>query len=162
MIFYDILLYFVALWLTGGEFTLDKLNYSIIIFFDSKWFIGEYIILYCLSPFLNIITERLDRKKFEMLLLILFCFSSVLPTLSYRCSFNDSGVGILTFLFLYFIGGYIKLYYKLNINKYFYLLIFIVCSAIIGFLSISPYNHTCWLSNNIFNIISTVCFLLFF
>lgn len=82
-------------------FPLDTVEY---------WFIKCYLLLYCLSPFLNKAIESFDKKTFQKLLLVLFIIFSMLPTISGGLIFINDGYSLYSFIFLYFLGAYLKKY----------------------------------------------------
>ena len=71
------------------------------------WFVTAYILLALLSPFLNRMLRALTRREFGWLLLLLFVSVSVLPT------FMQGFMGwsqLATFILLYCVAGYMRLY----------------------------------------------------
>lgn len=98
------------------------------------WFITVYILLYLLSPFLNILIEKLDRRQHRIFILIMMFFFSVIPTLTNISIGMDRGYGLYNFILLYFIGSYLKKYNeeeeKINSKKMFFLL-FLVATGVI-------------------------------
>lgn len=82
--------------ITGGEY----------------WFVTVYLVLYILSPFVNILVKNLDQKTHKHLLLILCVLFSVIPTVRHVDGWlGDGGAyGITWFIFLYLIGTYIRKY----------------------------------------------------
>ena len=60
---------------TNVEFIKSILFYNT----SSYWFISCYIILYCLSPFLNKLIHSLDKLEFKKNIIVLLLFFSVLP-----------------------------------------------------------------------------------
>lgn len=74
------------------------------------WFIKLYILLYILSPFLNIFINKINQKMHQKLLIILFIVFSVIPTITNNLTFQSSGFSIQHFIFLYFMGAYLKKY----------------------------------------------------
>ena len=71
------------------------------------WFVTAYILLALLSPFLNRMLRALTRREFGWLLLLLFVSVSVLPT------FMQDFMGwsqLATFILLYCVAGYMRLY----------------------------------------------------
>lgn len=96
------------------------------------WFISCYTVVYCLSPFINLIPEKLKRTDFKRLLLILLCFFFVAPTLLvFHEITDDMGKGVITMLILYLIGRYVRLYGMPQIIKDYPLAIIIACTLVI-------------------------------
>jgi surface polysaccharide O-acyltransferase-like enzyme len=83
------------------------------------WFIDAYLLLYCFSPFLNILIKKLDKSTFRKLLLTCFIIISVLPNFTRGQAFyNANGLSLYNFIFLYFVGAYFR-YNKVEIWNYF-------------------------------------------
>lgn len=77
---------------------------------NNFWYMSVYMIILMLSGYLNELVEKLDRKKFEMLLLILVIFFYIMPTVFYYQIMEDSGKGLVNMLIVYLIGRYINVY----------------------------------------------------
>lgn len=76
--------------------------------FSEYWFIKVYLLLYILSPFLNKLIEVLSQKDFKKLLIVFFLVFSIIPYLTINRIFENDGYTICNFIFLYFIGAYLK------------------------------------------------------
>lgn len=138
--FYRIM--FIILSILLGFSTLNALNIVkncfIIPLNGEYWFIACYLITYCLSPFLNKLIKTMSKKQMKILLIILFVTFSIIPTITNQ-NFNstEQGYSVAHFIFLYFIGSYIKLYNpkeshylkKVSMKKYriFLIVIFLSC-----------------------------------
>lgn len=73
------------------------------------WFINVYLILYCLSPFLNQFIGGLNQKMYKRLLFVLFFLFSVLTSIYGGQLFNNSsGYSPINFIMLYLIGAYFR------------------------------------------------------
>lgn len=106
----------------------NLLIYSIIKMFfpilSSEWyFLTNYIIILLLSPFINYVLNGIDKKQFKILLGLLFVFLSILPTLSDMGGFKEIfstkkvvpleyGKSLISFIFMYIIGAYLKRFVK--------------------------------------------------
>lgn len=77
---------------------------------NKYWFITSYVILYCLSPFLNRVVNILSQKNFQQLLLIICFFFIISPTFLYIDILNDGGKGIVNMILIYLFGQYLKIY----------------------------------------------------
>lgn len=79
---------------------------------NSYWFITVYLLLYICSPFLNILIERLSKKQhFQVCLFLIIFFCIIQTLLPYESLIDNScGVGLIWFIVLYFIAGYLKKY----------------------------------------------------
>lgn len=97
------------------------------------WFVNAYFILYCISPFLNKLINSLNKKDFKILLLVGFVIMSIIPTITNNGTFNNNGHTVYNFIYLYFIGAYLRnypldkeyIFAKLSKNAYRFTLIFI-------------------------------------
>lgn len=145
VVFYSLGILFLAIklkWIT---------NYTIVTFienilpssFANYWFINAYIIVYIFSDYLNMFINRLSRKEYKNLLILLFIMLSIMPYLSGLKFLNNNGYSYINFIFLYFIGGYLRRYSlkesyhfkNMSINGYRLFLIFTFFSmAIINYL----------------------------
>jgi surface polysaccharide O-acyltransferase-like enzyme len=75
------------------------------------WFIDIYMLLYCLSPFLNILINKMDQKTFRKLLVTCFVVISLISTITkQQAVYNNNGYSLANFIFLYFIGSYFRIY----------------------------------------------------
>ena len=88
------------------------------------WFITDYFVLCILSPFLNKFIQSLDREELKKLLLISGIIFYLIATFCFMINadqiVNDSGYGMINFIYLYFIGFYLKHYYKDEHSSIFY------------------------------------------
>lgn len=124
MICYGVLLYAVEVLQTGTG-TIKHLLKIIVI--PQNYYVMLYITLYCISPFANKMVTVLSKKQYKNLIVILFvlfgvystCINTLLQLLgesnivgAYTVSLTGTGRGfsIVGFVFMYLIGGYIKLY----------------------------------------------------
>lgn len=118
-------------WFYRGAITLTTITFNTLLLTNQEifknflpidlrfyWFIDLYLILYCLSPFLNILIQKLTKKEFINLLVTLFVIVSLLPTITLQQFFNNfGGYSITNFIFLYFIGAFIREYYEVIEQK---------------------------------------------
>lgn len=71
------------------------------------WFFTAYLVLYCLSPFLNRLLTGLSREEFTRLLLVMLALWSICPTFT---SFDMYGGEIPQFVMFYSIGAFLRLF----------------------------------------------------
>lgn len=91
-------------------FTWESLKAVLLPFWSGEnWFVTCYIILCLLIPFLNPFLKNLEQKDFVRLLIILFVIRFIAPILNTK-TFWSTSHGLEQFIFLYFIGAYIKLH----------------------------------------------------
>ena len=123
-LFYSIFVYVIIVVLGLKEVDIKGIIKSLFpIVTKQYWFINIYLVMYILSPFLNKLINNMNKKEYQKLLIILIiCFSiiSVFPD-AYTLD-SSHGYGIIWFICLYLIAGYIRIYdipKKLKLNKNF-------------------------------------------
>ncbi|NLR32872.1 acyltransferase family protein [Levilactobacillus tujiorum] len=120
------------------EFLVFRQSLVETIFFASSgylnWFVTAYIIMYILSPFLNILILRLSRKQFQMLLVI-FLMLSLSLTVFHNPSVGTTGDDSVWLIIVYFFGAYVRLFKEdlENISSTVYLRIFFGCMMFLIF-----------------------------
>lgn len=133
--FYKIMIVLVAVLLFHNTLgPVPLLNQLSPILTDEYWFVKMYIILYCLSPFLNIMIKNINQRQHKQLLWCLFVFFSIIPYITGGQGFPNDGYTLYQFLFLYLLGAYFRKYPFLqsNIGKCFtkskvQLILFFIC-----------------------------------
>lgn len=159
--FYSVVFYILSIFLGSSNFSLRELVYSMIPFtYGSKWFISTYVVLSLISPYLNVIFERIDEVNMRKLVLILIITISITPTLLNKLSYNDNGYGVLSFIMLYTIGAYIRLHFKKDKKLIFYLSSYILFT-IFTFIYAQT-SERAWDYNSIFNVMSSISLFLVF
>lgn len=120
---YTILSY-VLLGLTGivgfssrGEMIKGFLKAVLPIPYQTYSFVTAYVIIYLLSPYINILIKKMNQKQILKLILLGIVMWSIFPTFL-NADFSLSGNQIIWFTLLYIIGGYIRLYpFKANLSN---------------------------------------------
>lgn len=77
--------------------------------FEDYWFIKAYVGLYVVSPFLNDLIRKLTKERYLKLIIVLTLLQGFLPTFFEDSLFTNY---ITWFIYVYFIGGYIRLHLK--------------------------------------------------
>lgn len=126
--------------LTLGKLELIKLL-SPVSHYD-YWFMTQYILLYLISPILNIVINNISKDKYKTMLVLFFVIFSIMPFLTNQEIYPSSmGYTLLQFVILYFMGAYLR---KYKIDNCYYLkkfstntkrLIFIVAFLLSGIIS---------------------------
>lgn len=132
IVFYNIFVT-VFLYILGYSFTLkDYVKILIPIIFDfPESFIGTYILIYLLSPFINNGIKNISNKQFKFILVILIMYFSILQTFLFRNTWNYLGWGIT----MYMVGAYLRINdVNISIKKSF--ILFIINIVIIWLSSI--------------------------
>lgn len=104
-----------------------------------QWFIATYMVMYLLSPYINVMLTNLSRTMYRRMLVITGIFWCLIPTLSWIPGLIETtfqGSDLVFFLYLYCLGAYLRLYHEENRRKaYFWFLcafgIFLVCMGVI-------------------------------
>ena len=109
-----------------GEIDINKINIiSIFLLYNNAyWFVWAYLVLYIFSPVLNSFLENSDKKNIKKIIILLFIAQTII-TIFTRVGFYKVGFSPLSFINLYLLARYFKLYMILN-GKYRYFLIFFV------------------------------------
>ena len=160
--FYGVSFYTIRVFIGVDEFSIKELiKVTLPILTGKRWFVRTYIILFVLSPFINKSLKSLSRENFKVLLMLLILLFSIWPSFIPYPPVNDGGYGIINFIVLYSIGGYIRLYYESNknINNYIFILL---TSQLITFIFSLKYNQISWRYDFISNIIGSVMIFLIF
>ena len=101
--------------LTGIEKlgTVDTVKTFFPLAYNQYWFITVYLYLLLLTPFINKFLNSLSKENYQKLLLILTIIFVIIPTVFYTNLLIGSTltpIGILLFIYVYILGGYIRLY----------------------------------------------------
>ena len=105
-----------------------------------QWFIATYIVMYLLSPYINVMLGALTRSSYRKMLIITGIFWCLIPTLSWIPGLivtEFQGSDLMFFLFLYCLGAYLRMYHEENRRRsVFWFLcafgIFLICMGIIA------------------------------
>lgn len=172
--FYGLLFYLIHLYVDHATIGRSIIYNSLLVFSmpPGWWFIRVYVFLYLLSPILNKAIDRMSQSQLKLSLLILTVLNVYFGYLQ-QTPFNQDGYNIANFIFLYFIGRYIKLYYDEKKNHVIkYLLGYFAVSAVMGIIALYNVNsvgrgfHTILLNVYVYNnplliIASVFLFLVF-
>ncbi len=90
------------------EFKYLKL-YITPIFNGIYWFITCYVILYLISPFLNKMIKLLSKENCEKIIIVSLIILALIPSLFLRNNFISSDL-FVWYVFMYFVGAYIKIH----------------------------------------------------
>lgn len=137
---------------------------------SGNWFIEGYVFLYLISPILNVAIDNFDKKTFLMALCLLTVSNLYFGYFWKTEAFNVNGYNGHQFVYLYFIGRYIKLYLngnKVTACRYYFLSTYIISTVV--YICIVALSLHCqvphwdpWKYNNPLLIISSLSFFLFF
>ena len=126
VLFYSMVSFFVFMYIGLKDFSAeDLLHHLLPITYKQSWFAGTYLVLYILSPYINILLNSLDKKAYKKMLIIMTIFWCIIPTIT---DADFEGNKLIWFVYLYALAGYIKLYVdlkRISCIKNFALVIFI-------------------------------------
>ena len=108
--FYRIIIVAIFCGLNLITVTKVQLLKDISIFPRDYWFITCYILLYCISPFLNKLINSLSHSDFKKLLIVATIILSVLPTITNGEVFKNDGYTLYNCIYLYLVGAYLRIY----------------------------------------------------
>jgi len=167
-VFWYLVLYFTGIILGDVSFSIKSFVFTVIpIMKGEVWYINTYIILMLFSPYINKFLISLNKQQYRKLLILMIAIFSILPTFLPIPTNNDNGYGIVTFVLIYSIAGYIRLFQnEFNKDKKNYLFKWFLCSLTVFMLSLLSYKlingSNAWGYNNIFNILSAMYLFLYF
>lgn len=146
--FYKIIIFLI--FIAIGLSTANPINVVRTFFpfdLDSYWFIRVYLLLYIISPYLNIIINNLNRRQYRISLVVMFLMFSILSAITKQEIFTvvtvNNGFSIVSFVFLYFIGAYFRNYpiEDMYIGKKYSKKLLQLC-FIIGFFLLALFNFS--------------------
>lgn len=113
--FYSFIITLIIKITNAEDIGLKSLLFSGFPIFNNKyWFVTKYIGLITLAPFLSKFIQHISRKEYKVLLVILFVLNIYLfPYFSYGNIYSSSD-SLQLFIFLFLLGGYIRLYNPLT------------------------------------------------
>lgn len=176
---YSILIYLMMIVWGNISFSIKELFNNLLPTLTRRyWFVTSYLGTYILSPYIKKIICIIKQKEYFTIILSGFVLFVLYYNLFFFCdNLNFGGAtGIVWFIYLYLVGGYIRKYkkesnLKKNIKKYiivasialfsrvpFYILYFVFKKEI--FLNGAPVFDSVY--NSIFTFLSSVCFFLVF
>lgn len=128
--FYSVILLLISI-LLGNEVSKKEIIKCIFPFSTKNyWFPAVYLLLTLLSPILNILISKLKKGQFRYLLIINAIAFSIIPY-AFQVSDNfdfGGGYGIVWFVNLYLVAGYLKKYVnKEKIKKRYCVLTYLLC-----------------------------------
>ena len=136
LLFYTIFIYLALIFTNQINFSIkDSIRVVAPFLTCAYWFMSSYILLYLLIPFINKLTANMDKKEYRNILLILTPLLTIIASfLPIRSVINiNNGYSVIWFIYLYLLGGYIKMYSLPVLDKlkqYHKVLLYILITAI--------------------------------
>lgn len=150
---YGVLIFFGWFIISHPQINTETIKLSVASI-SNRWFVIIYCILFLLIPYINKVVQSINKRQFQILLVILLFFFYIWPTFFTNITVKDNGYGITNFLTLYLTGGYINLHcsgFK-SVSKS--TLVFVLCSAATYFFSL--FSENAFYYNSVFNLIGAV------
>ena len=101
LVFYKILI--MVIFIVLGLITVDKLKIIQVLApfnYGDYWFMGCYLLLYLISPLLNIIINNINKVTHKSIIIISFIIMSIISTFTNDIAFyNNNGFSITNFIF---------------------------------------------------------------
>lgn len=108
VLFYSIIIYLIFVLLKLEKFSIMAfLKVCLPITSNSYWFFTCYIILYLLSPFINIFLNRMTKKEFIIYLLSMLFIISIYGFITMHNFYCNE---LIQFILFYSLGAYLKQY----------------------------------------------------
>ncbi|MBQ9414128.1 MAG: acyltransferase [Clostridia bacterium] len=124
------------------------------------WFVRVYLALAVIAPFLSIGLRALTKSQYRVMLILSLIFFSVWQSFFPHPLIEDGGYGIVHFVLLYAIGGYLQLHARKDRPWWIYGLIYVACVGLTVFCPLIGWPNTYFCYDFILNIVSA-CALLF-
>lgn len=115
MIFYSIGIIIIFSIFNIRSFSIKEIIKSCLSIFYGNWFLINYLIIYCLVPFLNNMIKGFDNSELKKLIYVLIVIFSIIPTFALNSKFEFNNIDIM--IIMYIIGAYIGLYTEDEKNK---------------------------------------------
>lgn len=146
-LFFLIGIYIVCLIFGKAEFNLKNIA-GCFFLLKWNWFIKAYIGLYILSPILNAFADSATEKQIRLFLIFFFVFQTIYSWMSGAAQFFEAGYSTLSFIGLYMLSRYVKLYkpkiFTLSSRTDF--IIYLTITLLITLIAIVPYNIVIWIN----------------
>lgn len=162
-------IYFICIFFKIENFSFEGLGKCMMLN-NGTWFIKSYLCLYIISPVLNKYIEQTSRRNYKITLTLYFLFQLIWGWGSKGVTFFEEGFSPLSFIGLYLLSRYMKIYGpKISLfPKRFDIIMYILLSLITSFflfISIKyefKLYYKFWAYNNPFIILSSVFLFLYF
>lgn len=108
-IFFTILVY-ITFYYIGIDYDLHLADYIYELKLNQYWFLVAYLILYILSPVLNIFCKYVPRSQFKTIILIFFVLQTIYGWFIGDEKWYENGYSPISFIGLYLLARYMRLY----------------------------------------------------
>lgn len=111
---FQILYFTIGIYITCLIMGVSSLNFGglleIFYFSSPGWFIRAYICLLIIAPILNLYVENANQKQFKIILVSFFLFQTLYGWLFDVAEFFKLGYSTISFVGIYLLARYIKIY----------------------------------------------------
>jgi len=108
MITYSLALFLIAVIFFGAASDVKYVVIACTPFLSEQWpFVSAYMMMFILSPFINLLIRRLTKKQYRLLIAIIMIFWVMIPTL---LTFKAESNYFVWVTALYIIAAYVRLY----------------------------------------------------
>lgn len=141
VVFYSVIISFAFKMIYPESFGIKRIIMSFFpIMTNQYWYFTSYFILFLFIPLLNNAVNNIKQKQMAVLLIVLFCFTTVLYPIWYTLFSEDvfllnDGYSPLWLVIMYFLGAYIKRFGLLNSLKKGWLIFICLLSIILTWVS---------------------------
>ncbi len=136
-LFYSLSIFLIML--IGGNHSLNPvkdLKYFLPFTCNLYWFVSNYMVLCLLAPLLNHFAQNISALRFRQLLTYSFLLLYIWPTFCFLINaeqfIGDAGYGIINFSYLYLLGRYLRMHYKICHSVSFYFSAYIISGVLLA------------------------------
>lgn len=166
--FFSLAIYLALIILGITDFSIKSSILSFFpIFFNRYWFITIYLIMFVLSPYLNIVIKNISKRNHLKLMTTLFFINCVWQFI-YEIDHVGANYGysVFHFLFLYFVAAFLGKYGNLikDFDKHVYLTAFLgltLINTIGSYITSGEINRFFWYNSPVI-VLSSFCLFMFF
>lgn len=168
--FYSIIILILIIIIQGIPSIKDIIKCIMPISSGKYWFATVYVALYLLIPFINKLLKNLTKRQYQILVIILFSILVVMKTIFNSNPYIDdrNGESLIGIIYLYIVGGYIRLHFDKIANRKLCLAVVIASPLLIVIfraISLKYFGKSFGRLldfSNIINFTSTICLFLYF
>ncbi len=117
MVFWAVVFYIIGLLLGSSFNAVEFVQLFVPFLFGRRWFVETYLLFLLFVPFINLMLNHINQNSFRVLLLFQVLIYSVWPSFLTSSPTTDQGYGLLNFITIYLIIGYIKRFISIKALK---------------------------------------------
>lgn len=160
--FWGLLGYGCAFLLWGESVGIKEVIVAILPYIKGqRWFVRDYIILVLLAPYINICLNRLSKRNYQILVVLMLLIFSIWPSFFPNPPIDDYGFSCVHFIHLYILAGYLKLHMDKTPQKTVCAACYLGSVVLIFFSALNGMGYA-YAYNYLFVITASVSLFLFF